>query len=259
MARAYANIVTTIWLDEEFCALSAGAQRTYFMLLTQTDITACGTLPLTTRRWAATLREADRPDLPGWLDELARERFIIIDHDTEELLVRKFVKWDGGYKHAKRVMAVIATAEAIRSRSLQSVIATELANLGVSTRIAVPPDSEPDPSPVDGGSGRVVVTEVVQESTPGTSLLEGEPAPLDSVEPPSEFCSSHPKGTEKPCGPCKTARMRYQRWVNATEAEAEANRRAAERARIGCPDCSGETWIVDADGTSRKCSHRRTA
>jgi hypothetical protein len=65
MARTYANIDVGIWGDPEFCALTAGAQRTYFMLITQTDITACGSLALTMRRWSKTCLEQDLDDLAG--------------------------------------------------------------------------------------------------------------------------------------------------------------------------------------------------
>lgn len=35
------------------------------------------------------------------------------------------------------------------------------------------------------------------------------------ADPPSMFCSNHPKGTEKPCGPCGTAKMRHAAFLKA--------------------------------------------
>jgi hypothetical protein len=250
MARTYATIDAGIWLDPEFCALSAGAQRTYFMLITQTDITACGSLALTLRRWSKTCAEQD---LKAWLEELAGHRFVLIDEDTEELLVRTFAKWDGGYKHAKRVLAVTATAKAILSVPLREAVAKELAMLGVSIGIPVPSDS--DSEAIE--SRRSVVTEVGNECTPETTLQEREPEPLDSVEPPAEFCSKHPKGTDAPCGPCKTARLRYAAWTKTTAGRESAARAAAIKARESCSRCHGSGWLEDDAGTpTRKCDHR---
>jgi hypothetical protein len=44
MARDYANIVTAIWRDRDFRALTAADQRMYLLLVTQPDISAAGTL-----------------------------------------------------------------------------------------------------------------------------------------------------------------------------------------------------------------------
>lgn len=46
------------------------------------------------------------------------------------------------------------------------------------------------------------------------------PTPLSTVDEPSPFCSKHPAGTERPCGPCGTARKRHDRWLRA-QGEAE--------------------------------------
>jgi hypothetical protein len=180
MARTYGNIVTAIWLDPEFCALSAGAQRTYFMLVTQPDIAACGTLALTRRRWSKTVAEHERPNFPAWLTELEHARYVLVDEDTEELLVRTFAKWDGGYKHSQRVQAVVATAESIRSPILRASIATELASLGVRTAIEVPPNSDPSATQEAPRSGRSVVT--LGESGPHSTLLNLEPVPVPHLD-----------------------------------------------------------------------------
>lgn len=230
MARTYANIDAGIWLDPEFCGLSAGAQRTYFMLITQTNIAACGSLALTLRRWSKTCAEKE---LEVWLAELSDARFVLIDEDTEELLVRTFVKWDGGHRHPTRVKAVIATARAIASPELRETAAVELGKLGVSIASTVPPDTHPTPTPDPPQSYRDVVKERNQESIPETTLREREPAPpLQDVEPPLG-CSKHPNGTDTKCGPCGTARLRHQRWEKrearrAAELKADAARRQSE-------------------------------
>lgn len=177
MARVYANIFCAIWDDADFCALSSDAQRTYFMLVTQPDITACGLLPLTMRRWSQTVASGDRASLPAALIELEDARFVLVDEDTEELLVRSFAKHDGGYKHAKRLLAVLAYAKSIRSARLRNAVADELRKLDVPGADEVAIDCEPIPNEVAIdrqsvanevaiGSRRVVVTEVGMDHNP---------------------------------------------------------------------------------------------
>lgn len=249
MARTYANVDVGIWDDPDFCGLSAGAQRTYFMLITQTDITACGSLALTLRRWSKTCLEQD---LTAWLAELEDARFVVIDEDSEELLVRTFVKWDGGYKHSKRVLAVIAYARAIRSRPLRDAVADELAKLGVSIANPIPIDTQSVANPEATGFGRSVVNVGDQESTPHSTIQEREPPPSEADVEPSPFCSQHPNGTTKACGPCGTAKLRHARWMK----RAPARDAAALARRQNCPDCHGAVWLEDGS----KCNHtRRTA
>lgn len=229
MARFYATLDCGIWDDEDgFCTLSAGAQRTYFMLVSQRDIAACGSLALTLRRWSRTCAEKDTE---AWLVELIDHEYVLIDEDTEELLVRTFVKWDGGYKHPQRLKAINASAAALRSQPLRTAMAREMQKLGLKPPTAMAQESDDSPTPEPPPPHRLRSEYVSKNHTPETSSLEeGAPAVVDDVEPP-EFCSTHmPKGTEKKCGPCGTARLRHQRWVKR-EARREAERReAASRA-----------------------------
>lgn len=209
MARTYATIDASIWADEEFCAMSAGAQRTYFMLITQSDITAAGTLALTMRRWSKTCTEKD---LDVWLAELEDARFVLIDEDTEEVLVRTFVKWDGGYKHPRRLQSVVATARALRSDTLRKAVAEELDKLGVTGASPVRTESHSIGTTVGQESPRFPVKLGDHEQEPGTTLQESDPSGSDDPEP-SQFCPNHPRGTDASCGPCGTAKTRHAGWV----------------------------------------------
>jgi hypothetical protein len=211
MARFYATIKVVIWDDEDFCALSPEAQRTYFMLVTQPDITACGSLPLTQRRWSRTVPECRRDGQGEWLAELAAARFVVIDEDTEELLVRTFAKWDEGYKHAKRRLAVIATAKAIKSPSVRAVAFAELAKLDVHiggtpqppATQRVPPDSQSIANDVAPDTRRSVVTEVSTGSTPETTLREqGASGSHEPAPDHPKHCSKHEHwDNDHPCRP----------------------------------------------------------
>jgi hypothetical protein len=271
MTRRFANIFCAIWDDDDFCELSSDAQRTYFMLFTQPDITACGTLALTLKRWKRTLREKDRDSLEPALAELAEHRFIVIDKDTEELLVRTFVKHDGGYKHAKRVLAVIAYAEAIRSQSIRNRLAIELLKLGVRTAYPLPIDSQPNAPglPIDSqplgnglpiGSLRDVVKLGEYEPHPETRNREREPMPSENDGIPPMFCPKHPDGTDGPCGPCGTAKLRYKAAVEAKLAGEVEAKAAAAKARKACGLCDDLGLRLDPDTKKplARCNHQDT-
>lgn len=287
MARAFTPLYCAIWDSEEFCALSSDAQRTYFMLISQADITACGTLALRLRRWSKTLPDRDKHTLDLGLKELIDLGYILIDDDKEELLVRTFVKWDGGYKHALRKKAVIASAEGIKSHSLRAAMAVELGKLGIATGIrlpsesvlngtAMPPESARNatevPSESDSGSTEVppesqrfqVLTLGDQQGNlePGTrteNLERGTSAENGATTPTNDFCEKHqPNGTIENCGPCAATRKRRE----AADAAAVTRRinevTAAKQAREACTRCDPDGWILDPDDDRpiARCDHQ---
>jgi hypothetical protein len=120
-------------------------------------------------------------------------RFIFIDDDTEELLVRTFVKHDGGYKHAQRVKAVTGYAEATRSHRLRSELAIEFHKLGIPTTLKVPLDRDligtqvpldRDSVPTEQAieSRRVVVTEVGTTHNPQPEPETALPIPAHKAQ-----------------------------------------------------------------------------
>lgn len=233
MGRTYSTMLCAVWEDPDFQALTADARDSFFLLMMQPEINAAGAMALTLKRWAKY-----GPHVEQGIKELAHAGFVEVDEDTEEILLPLFIENDGGYKHAKRVHAVIASVKAIRSQRLRETAANVLARLGV---------SKGNPLPTD--SATVVVTEVSthpQATTPNPQ--EGAVA-----SDPSPFCSSHPNGSEKPCGPCGTAKMRYARWTKSQP----SRRAAAADARSSCPDCHGSGWLENDDGTpGAKCEHQ---
>lgn len=165
MARSYASIVTSIWRDEEFCNLSAGAQRTYFMLVSQPEISAAGVLALTVSRWSKTLPVGEREHLADWLNELADHSYICLDWDTEELLVRSFIRWDRGYNNPKRQPVIREAMGLVTSPDLQSVLRSESDRLGFDYRESLSQVNslyrKPGKAiPENDDSHRVVVTKV---------------------------------------------------------------------------------------------------
>lgn len=238
--RNYGRFTTGIFREEGFRALTAAEQGVYFMLGLQPEMTAAGTLSLTLRRWTGMSADMTREQLAEHLSVLAERRHVVVDFDTEELLVRKFIKWDGGIENSKRRPVVREAALAIESERIRHAIALELVKLGHPDMASeVCPDAVPDAQP---RFDRGVVTDIDIDRTPETAIQEGEP--VGDAEP-SPFCSKHPNGTEKACGPCGTAKLRYARWAKAA---------AAPKAKPAwCGDCDESTRLIEQESGVRRC------
>ncbi len=176
--RDYANIVTAIWRDERFRSLSGSAQRTYLMLVTQDDISGAGTLPLTIRRWATNAADTTRDGIEHDLKVLEAAGFVFTDEDTEEVLIRTFVKHDKGYTNPKRKPVILVAAKGILSPKLRRVLWIELAKLGLEDSLPPLPDTSMDSlSDSHTPENRVVVTVVGTD----TSTLNPQPVPPPAV------------------------------------------------------------------------------
>lgn len=121
MARTHARILTSIWQDKHFLALSATAQRMYMLALSQPGLTSCGVVSYTPRRWATLAAGSTPRSVARDVDELVRSpsRFVIVDLGTEELLVRTFAKNDGVLSQPNVVIAMWRSAAEIVSDAIR--------------------------------------------------------------------------------------------------------------------------------------------
>lgn len=126
MARSEARIFTTIWQDVEFLALSEGAQRLYLFLLSQPDLGHCGLIALRERRWARTAAGLTAERVTTALKELDAARFIVIDEDTEEVLVRSLIRRDQIWKQPNVMKSAREAAQLIESRAVGLALLEEL-------------------------------------------------------------------------------------------------------------------------------------
>lgn len=126
MARGHGRILTSIWEDEDFLALTEEQQRLYLFLISQPNLNHAGLLPLTLRRWARKAAGLTAADLETRLHALAQARFLVLDEDTEELLIRSFVRNDGVWKQPKVMGAMVSGALEISSRVLRRALLEEM-------------------------------------------------------------------------------------------------------------------------------------
>lgn len=129
MAREWAKIKAGIWQDDDFRALPFHAQHLYFVILTDPELSYCGVADWRPRRIL--------PKSAGWTLEalqdaagiLAEKRLLIIDEDTEEVLVRSFLRHDGVMAHNKLCVSATIAYGAVASNVLRGVIVHEMKRL----------------------------------------------------------------------------------------------------------------------------------
>lgn len=126
MARGHGRILTSIWDDADFLALDPAEQRLYLFLISQPNLNHAGLLDLTLKRWSRKARGLTSADLEKTLHALEAARFIVMDDDTEELLIRSFVRNDGVWKQPKVMGAMVSGALEISSWRLRSALLAEV-------------------------------------------------------------------------------------------------------------------------------------
>ena len=122
MAREFAKVYTSLWADRDFIALSADAQRIYLMLISQDSLSRCGVTTIAMNRWVGMASDSPRERVQAGLRELVEAKFVLADHSTDELLVRSFVKNDGGWKSPNIALAIASAARAIVSPRLREEV-----------------------------------------------------------------------------------------------------------------------------------------
>ncbi|WP_405699136.1 hypothetical protein OG209_05425 [Streptomyces sp. NBC_01383] len=126
MARGHGRILTSIWEDTDFLALDEPEQRLYLFLISQPNLNHAGLLDLTLRRWSRKARGLTVAELEKRIGVLEAARFVVVDDDTEELLIRSFVRNDGVWRMPKVMGAMVSGALEISSWRLRRVLLAEM-------------------------------------------------------------------------------------------------------------------------------------
>lgn len=123
-----ARVQCSIWSDPAVLALPSGWPKfLYVFLFTQPEISMCGRLVLAESYWASTFAPEATPELiRGWLGVLADHRFVAVDYEASELLVRARIRRDKVLASPKLIKPLIRACQAIRSGQLRAVVAAEL-------------------------------------------------------------------------------------------------------------------------------------
>jgi hypothetical protein len=191
VSRTYANISTAIWRRDEFRALDPYAQWMYLLLTSQPEISAAGVLPLSITRWSTRAKGATPEIVVGALERLQQNRYVVLDFETEEVLVRSFVRWDGGYTNPKRRPVIQRAAEDVESKAIRLSLAAEFRRLGLPVWLpdshtdGPPPGNvEPDPGARDEDQLAIAASFDPDLSSQGNTVSDTHPdgiSPSDGV------------------------------------------------------------------------------
>lgn len=131
MARDRANINTSIWTDTHWRSLSRDQHWLYVLLLTHTELSYAGVTDWRPGRLMQFANGTSKQDIERLGVELQSERFIFIDEDTEEVMIRSFIRHDGLLKNPKITISMINAYGAIASNKIREVFIYELNRLYV--------------------------------------------------------------------------------------------------------------------------------
>ena len=126
MARAYASVYLTIWNDPDFRDVSLTAQWLYFTMLTYPTLNSCGVMEWREAKLVRMTQGLTVQELREAAWELGQRRLIAVDPDTEEALVRSFVRHDGGLKSPNMAKGIVREHGAIASQKLMALVSQEV-------------------------------------------------------------------------------------------------------------------------------------
>jgi hypothetical protein len=150
MARSYAKILVSVWdEDSDFDDLSMQAQWLYWVLCSHPLLSPAGVLPLQPRKWAKRANDAIVDGILDALAELVAARKLIVDDDTEEVLVRTFVRHDGGARNPNIHKAIVSAIGRIESRRLREAATAELARATTKDQDTRSDEHRPEDHPSD--------------------------------------------------------------------------------------------------------------
>lgn len=122
MARTHARIYVDIWLDAKFCDRSARAQRLFLLLVSQPDLSPCGTLTYAPGRWAMLARDTKADGIAAALAELVADGYVLVDELTAEVWIRSFLRWDGVLSQPNVALAALNAAGRVFSPTIRGAI-----------------------------------------------------------------------------------------------------------------------------------------
>lgn len=129
MPRDRANIQTAIWSSPDWRALGPIEQWLYSLLLTHPGLSYAGVCDWQPKRLAM-MSTGVTPNMVETAGQaLQASRFIYVDEQTDEVLVRSFLRHDGLLKNPKVCVSMANDFGAVASQGIQKVLVRELQKL----------------------------------------------------------------------------------------------------------------------------------
>jgi hypothetical protein len=274
MANALGLIHESIWRNDDWRELSRGAQALYMQLLSQKEVDCAGVLPLLPTKWAKGCAGLTTEQVMADMEELQRHRFVYYDEDTDEALIRTYIRNSNVMKVPNMRKSARRAATLVASPKIRAILAAELRATSDPECLTTADEIDPEPS------NRTAHSKQIAEPlrNPSVTLPEGSGkgkgkgvSNLSSTQGGSARpqCSKHPNSNSEDayCRGCMNRRKwdeRHAADMAADELDAKRRSRdAATQAVRDCPCCDTDGWTLGADGTpadpARKCEHRAAA
>ena len=123
MARTHGRIKVEVWdVGSDYRLLSLDAQWAFTMLISQPTVTMCGTLPFAPKRWAKLAARLTLDRLEDAIRELEDSWYVIVDRDTDEILIRTMVKHDRAWSNPKLVESARRRFKEIESEVIRDYL-----------------------------------------------------------------------------------------------------------------------------------------
>lgn len=241
MARDFGTIFHSLWGDDHWRDLTINAQHLYMELISHPSLDYAGVADWKPGKLALAADSNAKERYDSALELMGSPaRFVILDDDSEEILVRSFLRHDGILKKPNVAVAMTKAYAAIASPTLRGVIVHELVRLKkeypdwaawshatcaeavgriLKGRAIDPTElSSLDPSVKGSANPSVQGSGKGNESDPSLPQHQHHPQPPsnEGVAPLSRFCAEHPNGTDSKCGACKEARQRWEAFSPPT-------------------------------------------
>lgn len=126
MARQYALVQVAIWQDDDFRALPPEAQHLYFLMLTSPSLNLAGVCDWRPNRIAKLSGGWTAARVRNAATALTRAGYILVDEESEEAVVRTFVKHDGVLRNPKTAAGMMACWAGAFSLPIRNTIASEV-------------------------------------------------------------------------------------------------------------------------------------
>lgn len=216
MPRDHTRINVDLWGDDDWLDLSPGAQHLYFVLYT-TPPSFCGSGDWQPKKIAARARGWTANSVVESAAELQDGMFLLLDLDTDEYLIRSWIKHDTLYRVQNMAVSMANARATLASRKLRGVVVFEVSKLRESepkldswtrdavvkmlSQKAIDPDSQQWPSPSISPRARGKVTpsdssKVTKEASPSDSgRATPSPAPTPNSNSKTTVAAEAARGT----------------------------------------------------------------
>lgn len=222
MANDYARVMRSIWADDDFRDLAYPSQWLYFHLLTSPALNYAGVTDWRPARIAALTRDLTPDGIEAASVELEGNAYTVVDRDSEEVLIRSFIRHDGLMGSPNMAAAMAKAHAAIASKALRGVIVHELKRLH---------DDEPDLRGWGRPEVKLILRRVALDPREAFAQLPrhtfGNPSPKGSVNPSSQ---GSPTPTPTP-SPTPTPQDPGQVTYLSTEGSAASPKRPPSKCR----------------------------